>query len=200
MTQPRPLRPGPRALAAVLIRPRATFDRLAAHPAPALGLAAGALLGVSWALLAAWLAAGAHAPSMTRGLPVDADRYYATAALYLAPLWIGLTALTAAAAHGAARLLGGRGTLTATLGAVGAAYALPLWLAIVVPDALIYGLAGFDALAIAVRVQGPIAVVWVTVLTTLAVRATHQIGTGRALAAALCAAVVQAAPAALLVR
>lgn len=200
MIDPAPLRPGPRAVAAVLTRPRPAFARLTAHPAPAVGLGAGALLGVSWALLAAWLAAGGHAPSMTRGLPVDAERYYATAALYLAPLWIALTALTAGAAHGAARLLGGRGDLRATLGAVGAAYALPLWVAVVIPDAIVYGLAGFDAMGVAMRVQGPIAVVWVTTLTTLALRATQGLGTGRALVAALCAAVAQAAPAALLVR
>ncbi len=200
MTDPAPLDPGPRAVAAVLTRPRAAFSRLAAHPRPSVGLGAGALLGLSWALLAAGLAAGGHMPSMTRGLPVEADRYYATAAVYLAPLWIALTALTAGAAHGAARLLGGRGGLRAALGAVGAAYALPLWAAVVIPDGLVYGLAGFDVMGLAMRVQGPVAVVWVTTLTTLALRATHGLGTGRALVAALCAALVQAAPAALLVR
>lgn len=190
----------PALAAAVLFRPSRAFARLAAAPAPRFGLGCGLLLGASWAALAAGLAAGGHQPSMTRGLPVAADDYYAIAALYLTPLWVGLTALTAAVAHALARGLGGRGSMAASLGAIGAAYALPLWLAFVVPDLVVFALAGHDALGVAMRFTGPLALAWVTLRTVQAIGAVHGIGRGRACVAALVAAVVQAVPAALLVR
>ena len=158
------------------------------------------LLGATWAALAALLAAGGHQPSMGRGLPVAAEDYYATAALYLAPLGIALTVLTAATAHALSRFAGGGGPWAASLGAIGAAYALPLWFAFVLPDFVVYLVAGHDAMGIAMRVSGPIAVVWVTVRTVQAIRAVHGIRRGRALAVAIGAAVVQALPMALLVR
>lgn len=198
MSEPSPSTPA--LAAAVLFRPARAFARLAAMPAPRFGLGCGLLLGASWAALAACLAAGGHQPSMTRGLPVAADDYYAIAALYLAPLWVGLTALTAGVAHALARGLGGRGPMAASLGAVGAAYALPLWCAFVVPDLVVFALAGHDALGAAMRFTGPLALGWVALRTVQAIGAVHGLGRGRAWVAAMVAAVVQAIPAALLVR
>lgn len=197
---PSPALSPPALAAAVLFRPARAFARLAADPSPRFGLGCGLLLGATWAALAAALAAGGHRPSMTRGLPVAADDYYAIAALYLAPLWVGLTALTAAVAHAVARGLGGHGVMPASLGAIGAAYALPLWLVFVLPDVAVFALAGHAALGVAMRITGPIALGWVTVRTVQAIGAVHGIGRGRALIAALVAAVAQAVPAALLVR
>lgn len=196
---PPPMTP-PALVAAVLFHPRRAFARLAAKPSPSAGLGAGLLLGATWAALAALLAAGGHQPSMSRGLPVAAEAYYATAALYLAPLGVALTVLTAATAHELARLSGGGGAWPASLGAIGAAYALPLWVAFVLPDLAVYLLAGHDAMGMAMRVSGPIAVAWVTLRTVQAIEAVHGIRRGRALAVAIGAAVVQAIPMAWLVR
>lgn len=184
----------------VLLRPRATFARLAAHPRPWFALACALVLGLFWSGLAAGLAAQGHAPSMTRGLPVAPERYYATAALYLTPLWIGLTLLTAATAHCAARALGGRGRWAASLSTVGPAYALPLMALWLLPDVLTWLIAGHDALGATVRIAAPAAALMVTVRVVQAVRAAHGLGLGRGLAAALVAALAQAGPLALLVR
>lgn len=192
---------GPIRLAlGVLRRPGAAFGALASAPRPRFGLGCGALLGLAWAAFAAALAAGGHAPSVDRGLPVPADRYYATAALYLLPLWIALTALTAGVAHGTARALGGDGRWPASLGAVGSAYALPLLAVFLLPDVIAWAVAGHGALGAVMRITGPAAVLLVTIRTVQAVRAVHGLGVGRALAAALIAAVVQAVPLGLLVR
>lgn len=196
---PPPMSP-PALAAAVLFRPRRAFARLAAQPSPAVGLGAGLLLGATWAALAALLAAGGHQPSMSRGLPVAGEDYYATAAVYLAPLCIALTVLTAATAHALARLGGGGGTWPASLGAIGAAYALPLWFAFVLPDLVVYLVAGHDVMGAAMRISGPIAVAWVTLRTVQAIGVVHGIRRGRALGVALGAAIAQAIPMALLVR
>lgn len=195
-------KPGSRWQAAwgVLARPGPTFAALAADPRPRWALSYGLLLGLGWALFAAGLAAQGHQPSMTRGLPVAPERYYGVAALYLAPLWVGLTLLTAGVAHGMARILGGRGAWPASLSAVGPAYALPLLTLWLVPDVLTWLIAGHGALGMTLRVAAPVAVVGVTVRTVQAIRAAHGLGVGRALAAALVAALAQAAPFGWLVR
>lgn len=187
-------------VAGVLLRPRRAFEMLSEAPRPRFGLGCGLLLGIVWAAFAALLAADGHRPTMDRGLPVAADRYYATAALYLAPLWVGLTVLTAGIAHGMARALGGHGRWAATLSTVGAAYALPLLTVYLVPDVIAYGVGGHGALAWGVKVGLPAAALLVLVRTVGAVRASHGLGTGRAVLAALVAGVIQAIPFGLLVR
>lgn len=203
MTAPNPVNKppnGPRLLLGVLLRPQSAFAALARAPRPALAVAAGLMLGACWATFSAWLAADGHQPTMDRGLPMPAERYYAIAALYLVPLCLLLTGLTGAVAHGAARRLGGGGSMRATIGAVGPAYALPLLVLYLIPDMVAYAVAGRGALALMVRFALPLAVVAVTLRTVQALKAVHGLGNGRALAAALVAAVVQAVPFALLVR
>jgi len=165
-----------------------------------MALLSGLVLGVVWAGFAAWLAADGHQPTMARGLPVPADRYYATAAMYLAPLWLALTLLTAAVAHGAARMLGGSGRWRSTLSAVGPAYTLPLLVVYLIPDIVVYATVGHGGLAVVLRFGLPLAVAGVTVRTTQAVSAAHGLGIRRALVAALVAGLVQAAPFGLLIR
>lgn len=186
--------------ALVLLRPTAAWAALAARPRPRLALGAGLLLGLTWAGLLAGLAAEGREPSMQRMLPVSADRYYAAAAIYVAPLCVLLTIWTAAVAHGMGRVLGGSGRWPTSLSAVGLAYALPLWLLFVVPDTAAWLIAGFEALPRVMRFTGPLAVGCVLVRCVQAMRAVHALSAPRAIAAALVAAIAQGIPAALLIR
>ena len=203
MEAPNPVnnpRNGPRAAVGVLIRPGETFARLVADPRPGLAVGSGLVLGMIWAGFMGWLAADGHRPTMDRGLPVSAERYYAIAAIYMIPLCIGLTLLTAGVAHRVARLLGGAGGWPATLATVGPAYALPLLALYLVPDVAVYAVAGHAGLAYVLRFGLPLAVLLVALRTVGALRAAHGLSRGRAWAAALTAGVAQAIPFALLVR
>ncbi|MCA9541313.1 MAG: YIP1 family protein [Myxococcales bacterium] len=185
---------------AVLFRPGEAFARLSATPRPRLALATGLILGALLALFAALLAQAGQAPTMTRGLPVPAERYYATATWYLTPLGVALTALTAATAHAMARLLGGKGTWPATFTTVGLGYAVPLIACFVLPDIVVWLAAGHAFLGRAMRVYAPVAVALVIVRCVRALRVTHGLGRPKAIAAALVAGLVQAVPAAWLIR
>ncbi len=191
---------GLRTTLGVLLWPTKTFERIARDPRPGAALGTGLLLGAIWAGFMSWLAAEGHRPSMTRGLPMPADQYYAVAAVYLTPLMVALTALTAGIAHGLARALGGQGSWPSTLSTVGLAYAVPLLTLYLIPDVVVYAVAGHGALALVVRFGLPLAVAVVTLRVVQALRVAHGLGRGRALAAALVAGVVQAVPFALLVR
>lgn len=190
----------PRALAIALglaRHPRRTLRALAAAPpAGPTALLPVLLLGGLYALLLGLLAAGGHQPSVARGLPVAAERYYAVAAIYVAPLFVGLWLLFAALAD---RLAGG-GRAAATRAVLAYTYALPFAALFVVPDLVVYGLAGHAGLGRWLPLYAPLAPLAVVLLTAEALRALHGVGRGRALAASVGAFVLQAVPMALLIR
>lgn len=184
----------------VLRRPTKAFTALKAHPQPIFGLTCAAALGLTWSVFAAALAIGGHHPTMTRGLPVEADVYYATAALYLTPLWIALASITARVAFVVGRRLGGTAEWLTAFGAFGPAYTLPLLVLFVVPDIIAYAAIGHGALGRVTPIFGSIALILVTARMIHAIRLVHGLSWGRATTAALAAAVVQAPIVAWLVR
>jgi hypothetical protein len=157
-------------------------------------------LGAAHATLLACLAAGGHRPSFAAGLPVGADAYYRVASMYAVPLYFSLWAIAAAASHGAARALGGRGELRAGLAVLGPAYALPTLLLFVLPDLVIYLAAGHEALAEAMRWYAPLAPLAVVVLAGRALRRVYDLRRLHALVAAFVGFLAQALPAAWLLR
>lgn len=164
------------------------------------GVAAPLALGVAWASLMALLAAGGHRPSAAHGLPVSADRYYGVAAMYLAPLCVGLWWWLSAVTHRAARRLGGHGEAADLRAALGPAWALPLLLGLVVPDLAVYLIAGHAALARALPYYAPVAVIACAVACTRATARATGLDAGRAFAAAALGLLAHALPAALLIR
>jgi hypothetical protein len=170
--------------------PLLLHQRLTRSPWP--GAVAVASAGAVWAILCGLLAAGGHAPSVTL-LPIPRERYYLAQALFVVPVLLAQWALCAALAHAAARALGGRGALPATANALGLALAVPLLVIFLVPDLVAYLSMGFAALGPLVRVTAPLALIGSLVLATAAVRSTHALGTGRALAAAAAGVLAQAA-------
>ncbi len=172
-----------------LVRP----SRLGDAP-PGAGWLALAILGVSWAGLMALLARGGHAPSMTRGLPVPAEGYYATAALYVGPLCLALGGLFARVTG---RIVGAD---PATRPALQTVYGAVLCASVVWPDLVAYALGGFAALGPLVRVTGPLTVAWLSHHTWRYLRAHTDASRGRITLATLAGGLAQAVPAALLIR
>ncbi len=164
------------------------------------GAAAPLALGIAWATLMALLAAGGHRPSAAHGLPVSADRYYGVAAFYLAPLCVALWWLLAAVTHRAARRLGGHADAAALRAALGPAWALPLLLALVLPDLVVYLAAGHAALGRALPYYAPLAVLACAAACTRATARVTGLGAGRAFAAAAAGLLAHALPAASLIR
>lgn len=160
--------------------PRRAHARLAAAP-NALGWGVVVLTGLAYAALFAALAAGGHAPSMTRGLPVAAADYYRVAALYVAPLLVVGAWIFGAVAT---RLAGVRPTAGLRV-----AYAAPILVLFVVPDAIALALAGHEALGQIVPVTGGLTVLAIWGHGALALKAA---GGRRAVLAAAVGLFVQA--------
>ncbi len=158
------------------------------------------LLGGVYALLMTRLAQGGHVPSATHGLLVAPARYYAVAALYVAPLclllWVTLGGVTCAVA----RRAGGRATMVQTLTALGPAYAWPLTFLFAVPDLVVLECWGHGALAGAMPWYAPLAVLWVWVACSRATSRAHAVSAGWGWAAATLGLLAQAIPAGLLLR
>lgn len=179
-----------------IFSPQETFAALSARPAPRRGALAMLVLGGLWMILFFWLGADGRAPTFTRWLPIAPDRYYATAAWYVMPLFIVLWLIFAQVAH----LLCGRSPFPTTLSVLGFAYAVPVTMAFVIPDLVVYGANGHIGMAQALRVTAPIAALWSLILSAMALRVVHRVTRGQAIRGALIAFVVQALPAAILLR
>ncbi len=150
------------------------------------------VLGLCWAALLGLLAAGGHQPSFTKLLPVAPERYYAVAAVYVLPLVVVLAHLFAWVARAAAAVQLQLSELTRT-------WARAVAGLFVVPDLLVYLVAGQGALGIVVRVTAPVTALAIVALTTRALRDAGA-STGRAVGATLLALLVHAIPAGLLLR
>lgn len=150
------------------------------------------LLGLAYAAFSVALAIGRAAPKRAL-LPIPLEHYYAVQAGFVAPLFAVLTALhTAVVRHVATERARAHRAFGDSWVVLGNAYAWPLLALFVVPDALVFSLFGFDALAPAMRWYGPAAMVGVLVLSTLRAREHLSMSGGRAFGAALLGLVVQA--------
>jgi hypothetical protein len=122
-------------------------------------------------------------------LPIDPSRYYLAQTLFVAPLFLILTALYVYLV----RLLaaGGRGSFVVSFDRLAPAYAWPILLLFVVPDVSVFLAAGHGALAKAMRFYGPLAPIAIVALTTIRARSLYGCGAGRAAAASFVALIVQ---------
>ncbi|MGK0358482.1 MAG: hypothetical protein ACI9U2_000771 [Bradymonadia bacterium] len=179
-----------------IFSPQETFAALSARPAPRRGALAMCVLGGLWAILFFWLGSDGRTPTFTRWLPVAAADYYTTAALYVLPLFLALWLIFAQLAQ----LLCGRSPFTTTLSVLGFAYAVPVTMLFVIPDMVVYAANGQIGLAQAIRVTAPLTLIWTLVLSTIALRVVHRVTRWQAIRSAVIAFVLQALPAAILLR
>jgi hypothetical protein len=147
------------------------------------GAAAVLTAGLAWAALCTALAEGGHAPSMTM-LPITRGQHYRLQAFYVIPLLVLLHAVCvivcAWVAQGRLRRALGAAETRGSVGPLGLALAGPLLLGFILPDAVAYGLGGFQALGRIVRVTAPLTFVTTIALAALVVRATHGVSAARA--------------------
>lgn len=135
---------------------------------------------------------GGHAPTRASPMFSVEDQYLGQAVL-LVPMTFLAWALFGGTAHAVARGLGGNGELRETVARLGIAWALPMLVAFVLPDVLVYALLGFDGLAPAMAYYAPVALLAVAIASVFAVRRAHEISTARAAIAAIVGGVVLAA-------
>lgn len=170
----------------LLLHPQRSFARLSQSEACGwIGALSVVLMGLGWAAFTAVLAAGDHVPSGPPLLPIAPESYYAWQVLFVAPVRFAMFGALAASAHLLARALGGEGSAKQTMLVAGLSMAVPsvvLWL---VPDAIVYAAAGFEALAVGMRYYVPLSVLWTVVLVTAGTRAVHGLSLGRAVVVAL---------------
>ncbi len=187
-------------LTGLLRRPRETFSALArsGRPAPAAG--AVALYALGHAAFSGALYAGGYAPSRAP-FGLAADRWYLWQSLFLIPCLLTVWGLMAVGAAAGGRLLGGRraGGAARAAAVLGFTTSIPLGIAFLAPDVVVYALAGFDALGPTLRVTGPVALAWMLWWSVIALREALDLGTARAALACL-AGLLLATPAAILVR
>lgn len=179
-----------------IFSPQETFAALSARPAPRRGALAMCVLGGLWAMLFAWLGSDGRTPTFTRWLPIAPTQYYSTAALYVLPLFLALWLIFAQLAQ----LLCGRSPFTTTLSVLGFAYAVPVTMLFVIPDMVVYAANGQIGLTQAIRVTAPMTLIWTLVLSSMALRVVHRVTRWQAIRSAIIAFIVQALPAAILLR
>ncbi len=159
-------------------------------------LLVGALI---YALFALWLYLAGHQPSFT-GNPIPAEQYYLWQAAFLPPWLLLAWAASASAAHGVSRLLGSEASWRQTAAPMGFALGVPLAWSYVAPEMVVFGVFGHDALVSAMRVTGPVTLVWWAVLVWKALRATHDYSRAACGATVVVALLVFGAVTAVLVR
>jgi hypothetical protein len=158
------------------------------------------LLAGLYTVLMARLSQGGHVPGATHGLPFPAESYYDWATLYVAPLCVGLWVILAQVAYVAARRMGGTASRAETLAALAPAFGFPLALLFVLPDLVVLELWGHAALAPAMRYYAPVALLMVWAGCARQMSRAHGISAARGLGAASLGLLVQALPAAVLLR
>ncbi len=158
------------------------------------------LLGLSYAAFSVALAISGAAPKRVL-LPVSVDHYYAIQAVFVGPLFVALIALhtkiVCSILSRGARAPTGFGEAYLILGN---AYAWPFLALFVVPDALVFALWGFGALAKAMKFYSPVALVVILTLSTIRSRELFGVTTARALGAVFVGLIVQAMLGGLLLR
>lgn len=153
-----------------ILRPRATFEALSERGRVRPAVAAMLASGLVYSVFSGWLYFAGHQPSFT-GNPIPQEHYYLWQAVFLPP-WLVLAWLASStAAHGLARLLGGANRWSSIASPLGLALSVPLTLSYVIPEMIVFGLAGHDALITAMRITGPVTLIWWAVLIWKAIRA-----------------------------
>lgn len=186
------------AFLGVLVRPRATFARLAEEPNARAGASAIALLGFAWSVLSILLFVAGHAAPVVL-LPIAPEDYYLAQGILVLPILTALWWLHSEVVHAIARRLRGTGTEGGTRAALGFAYAAPM-LIHVLAELSAYLAAGLEGLRVVARVSLPLAALYVWALSAVAVRASHRVGIVAAIGASFTGLVLQALLGALVLR
>ena len=178
-----------------LVRPARAFESLRDLERSSPGGAAMALLGMLWGLLCFLLWSSGRSPHAIL-LPIPPRDYYLWQGLLMLPIVTAQWWVFSEFAH---RLARGEGSEAATRSALGYAYAAPMLVHVGV-EMLVYLLVGFDALSLVARISLPVAALWVWVLSAIALKIVHRVGTGRAVLASFAGLLVQALAGALILR
>ncbi len=158
------------------------------------------LLGLSYASFSAALAITGAQPKRVL-LPVGTEHYYAIQSAFVGPLFAGLIALYTKIVMAIAAPKGEpRATFGDAYVLLGNAYAWPFLALFVVPDALVFALWGFDAIAKAMRFYAPVALVAVLILGVIRARELFGASLPRTLGGVFLGLVVQAMVGGLLLR
>jgi hypothetical protein len=181
------------AFAGVVRAPRETLGALARSGSWRPGALAVLSTGTLWAAFLLVLHRGGHAPSGPLVLPIPRVDYYLYEAAFVTPALLAMWLGASVAGHAIAKRLGGRATLADTASPIAYALATPFLVAWLLPDAVVMALAGFEAMAKGMRVYVPISALWTLVLLFFAIRASHGVGRGAALLAAIAAFITQSA-------
>lgn len=179
--------------------PSELFRRMGKQPRPGVGLEATVLASGLLAAFSFLLYANDYMPSFT-GNGLNRREYYLYQAGFVVPLMVGCWLLYVAISHFVARLFGGKGSARALMGALGLSWSVPVLLAYVVPELVVYFSRGFDHLSTGLKYYGPLCVLWGLILGVLAVKEVERIGTAGAVIAAVLGFGVQGALAAWWIR
>ena len=177
----------------VVLAPREAFAELARTAPRNVGMRVMLTMALLWALLLLVFAFRGHAPSGPLLLPVDRAGYYGWEAAFIVPIQLLMWWAMSAVLHGLSRRAGGTGSASLSRAVAGLSVAVPYVLVWLLPDAIVYAAAGFDALGVLVRVTAPLCLLWALVLTTLGVGAVHGVSGGRAFGIALVSLIVYVA-------
>lgn len=181
------------------LRPTEAFESLArggrVGPAVCVVVAAGLVYG----MFVLWMYLAGHQPSFT-GNPIPAEQYYLWQAAFLAPWLLVVWVAFASTAHGLARALGSTAGWRATAAPLGFVLAVPLVLGYLLPEMVAFGLFGHDALVAAMRITGPVTLLWWGALGSLALRSVHERSWVASIGVALASLVVMIVVTAVLVR
>lgn len=156
------------------------------------GTAALLACGAAWAALCVGLDLAGHAPTRA---PIP--HWYRLQAALVVPWLLLMGAVYVGIAGALARRLGARGDLA---GPLRASLGLPLLVGFVLPDALVWAFAGFDALWPAMAYYGAATVLWSLSGGVRAARRVGGLSLGRAVAVVLPAWLAQALVATLVLK
>ncbi|MGM0556719.1 MAG: hypothetical protein ACQEVA_10115 [Myxococcota bacterium] len=162
-----------RQISGAVGRPGSTFADLAGERAVGAGAGAMLVCALVYSSFVLWMYLAGHQPSFT-GNPIPAAEYYLWQAGFL-PVWLPMAwALSASVAHGLSRVGQSGASWGATAAPLGFALGVPLVFAYLVPEMIVFGVFGHDALVAAMRITGPVALGWMGFLAWKAVRAAHD--------------------------
>ncbi len=157
----------------VIFRPSPTLASLGEETRLREGLAVVVVATVLYSLFSLWLYLDGQQPSFT-GNPIPAADYYLWQAIFLVAWLPAAYAIFVTVAH---RLMY-RALSTieweSTAAALGYAFAIPITWAYLVPEMIVFGLFGHDSLAIAMRITGPVTLLWWAYLTFRTLRVIHK--------------------------
>lgn len=155
------------------IRPSRAFEALSEDADVRAAVGAMVLAGLAYGAFVLWMYLAGHEPSFT-GNPIPASEYYLWQAGFLVPWLLVAWCAASTVAFGLARAAGSSASWRQTVAPLGFALAVPLTWGYVLPEMLVFGFFGHDALVAAMRVTGPCTLVWWGFTTWKALRATYD--------------------------